>query len=170
MMRVPLTPLVFVCALPLAGCAGASSQYPTLEIRPGERVTGSFVPPSGDSNPMPAPVASADLLDQLGELRNRASSAHAGFQSAAPRARTLANAAAGSEVGSDAWAQAQVALADLDSARSLSAIALGDLDILYLDARLTGGARQEIDESRNAVLAILEEEDQVLAELRGVVR
>jgi len=170
MLRVPLTPIATILLLSMSGCAGGSGRYPSLEIRPGERVTGSFVPPPEDSNPQPAPIASADTLERLAELNSQAKQAHAGFEAAIPHTRELANAAEAAEVGTDAWALAQVALADLDSARSQSATALGDLDMMYLDARLTGGARQEIDGTRDAVLAMLEEEDRVLAELRSVVR
>lgn len=170
MQRVPLTLFAAIIALQLVACTDGSGRYPTLEIRPGERVARSSVPAEGDSSLRSPPAPSAQLVQHLAQLQGQASTAHAGFLSAVPLSRELADAAGRAEVGSDAWASAQVALADLDSARSLSAIALGDLDILYLDARLTGGARQEIDESRNAVLTILEEEDRVLAELRAEVR
>ena len=154
----------------LAGCANSAGSYPSLEMRPGERVSGTFEPPAPEAPPPPPAVASADLVARLAELRAEASAAHGDFLEAAPGARRLASAAAGSAIGSDSWASAQVALADLDSARSRAAVPLGTLDILYVDASIANEARSEIDSVRSAVIAMLEEEDAVLAQLRANVR
>ena len=153
----------------LAACASDSSRYPSLDIRPGERVSGTFEPVEPDA-PAPLPVASADLLTRIGELRTEAMAAHEDFLAAAPQARNAAIAASGSAIGSDAWSSAQVALANLDSARSRAAVPLGELDILFVEATVENEARSQIDAVRDAVIAMLLEEDALLAELRAKVR
>ncbi|MBL4717120.1 MAG: hypothetical protein JKZ02_01450, partial [Erythrobacter sp.] len=65
---------------------------------------------------------------------------------------------------------AQVALADLDSARSIAAIALGDLDILYTAATVQAEDATPIAAARMTVIALVAEEDDVLARLRAQVR
>lgn len=154
----------------LAACAGGSSRYPSLEIRPGERVTGTFEPEVPDAAPAPPPVASPELIARVSQLQAEASTAHADFLDTVPAARREAIAARGAPVASDAWASAQIALADLESIRSLAAIPLGELDVLYVDATLAGDLRAEIDTARDAVIALLTEEDAILAELRAAVR
>ncbi|HCJ22795.1 MAG TPA: hypothetical protein DHV64_14940, partial [Erythrobacter sp.] len=79
-------------------------------------------------------------------------------------------AAAGSAIGSDSWATAQVALADLDSARSIAATALGDLDILYTAATVQAQDSAAIAAARETVIALVREEDDVLARLRAQIR
>jgi len=153
----------------LAGCAGENGRYPSLAIRPGERVTGTFEPSAPASPAAPAPVASADLVTRLAQLEEQAKVAHAGFVTATPRAAALAGKASGSALGSESWADAAVALGELDSARSNAAITLGDLDLLYADATMAKDARAEIEATRKTVLSLLMEEDRTLADLRGKV-
>ena len=150
----------------LSACAGESSRYPSLDIRPAERIQGTANPVA----PIDVPQTPAVSGQTLTEITDRARSAHADFLAAAPGAQALAAAASGSEPGSNEWASAQVALADLDSARSNAAISLGELDILYMDARLSNQRLDEIDSARAAVLAMLTDEDQILAELRAGVQ
>lgn len=159
-------PLVsFLIAVPLAACATPSDRYPSLGLRDAERVAGSFDPDTAQAPP-PAPAPpSADLLARLAQLRQAAAKAHAEFLSAVPAAERLARAAG--SVGSDSWASAQVALAGLDSARSQAAIALGDLDVLYVDATLADEHRETIGAARAEVVALVEEEDALLARLRA---
>jgi len=164
----PQIALALAAAAMVAGCASGNGRYPSLEIRPGERVAGVVEPVAGES-PAPPPAASAELLARLAQLEDEAAAAHARFTAAAPRARTLADASQGAEVESDAWAAAQVALADLDSQRSLAATALGDLDLLYAEATLGMQARDQIDAARERIIALLREEDRQLAELRARV-
>ena len=167
-----LKPLVSLASLgTLAACAGTSGDYPSLQTRPGERVSGTFEVNGPDAQPAAAPApASADLVARLGELSASADAAHADFLEALPRAQRLAAGASGAAIGSDAWASAQVALADLDSARSRAAIPLATLDELYLEATVADTARGEISDTRDAVIAMLEEQDAVLAQLRSTVR
>lgn len=155
-------------ALALSACAAGSDRYPSLAIRDAERVQGSFEPDAAEA-PAPLPAApSAELLARLAQLREEAASAHREFLAAVPAAARLA-AAAGA-VGSDSWASAQVALADLDSARSKAAVPLGDLDVLFVDATLAAEQREAIAVTRAEVVGLIGEEDAVLARLRGLLR
>jgi hypothetical protein len=154
-------------ALALSACATDSTRYPSLAQREAERVQGTFEPDTAAPAVTPAPPPSADLIARLGQLRDQAASAHREFLSAVPGAERLAKAAG--DVASDSWASAQVALADLDSSRSNAAIALGDLDILFIDATLVADQREAIGAAREDVLRIVGEEDAVLARLRGLL-
>ena len=147
----------------LAACASESSRYPSLDIRPAERVQGTADPVA----PIEIPAQPVVSGDTLANITGQAQAAHTDFLAATPRARELVESALGSDTGSNSWAAAQVALADLDSARSKAAISLGNLDILYTDAHLGNQGLQGIDAARKAVLEMLNEEDQILADLRA---
>ncbi len=81
--------------------------------------------------------------------------------------------------GSEAWALATVALADLEGARSEAMIALADLDQIYAAEQIggtetTGSAPQAasgdglaIAAARDQVVALVAEEDAVLAALKA---
>lgn len=156
-------------AVPLAACASGGGDYPSLAIRDAERVQGSFEPAaSGEAPPAPA-APSADLTERLAQLRTEAASAHQAFLDAAPGARRAVAAGRGAGVESDSYAEAQVALADLDSHRSRAAVSLGDLDLLFADATLAFEIREPIAAARDEVTAMIAEEDAVLAELRGAL-
>ncbi len=107
---------------------------------------------------------------RLAALVEQAQQAHAGFMNNLPRTRQLVAAAVGSTPGSDSWAAAQVALSDLDSARSHAAIALGDLDILHIAATTEAQEKAAIDAARNQVITLVAEEDGVLTSLRARIR
>ena len=158
-----LSPLILAALL--SACATASGDYPSLAQRPAERAQGTFTPDAADAAPAPPVLPSADLVSRLAELRRQAEATHGEFRSATPAAERLANAA-GSR-GSDRWAAAEVALADLDSIRSRAAIALADLDTLWVDSTLEAGPREAIGTARDAVEGLIAEEDAVLARLRG---
>lgn len=159
---LPLAPLMLTAA-----CA-TSGSYPSLAQREAERVAGAFEPDTAAPVPPPPVAPSADLAAGLANLQQQASEADAQFRAATPAAARLA-AVAGSS-GSDSWASAQVALADLDSLRSQAAVALADLDLLWTDATLEQGApREAIGAARDAVQAMVRAEDEVLARLRGRV-
>ena len=150
----------------LAACASAGD-YPSLAQRPAERVEGTFAPGAAETEPAPPPAPSADLVVRLENLRREALARHREFTAALPAAQRLA-AAAGS-TGSDSWASAQVALADLDSLRSRAAVSLADLDTLWVDATLDGGAREAIGATRSEVESLVRQEDEALASLRARV-
>ena len=152
-------------AVLLAACATPSGEYPSLALRDAERVEGSFEPDTAQAPPPAPSPPSADLLARLAQLRKAAASAHSEFLSGVPAAERLARAAG--SIGSDSWASAQVALAGLDSARSETAIALGDLDVLYIDATLAADQREAIGAARAEVVRLVGEEDETLARLRA---
>ena len=157
--------LALLPALLLAACAG-SGDYPSLAQRPAERAEGTFeTPPAEEVAAAPAP--SADLIERLAGLRRDAAARHAEFTAALPAARRLA-AAAGA-TGSDSWASAQVALADLDSLRSRAAVALADLDAMWVDSTIELGPRDAIGAVRDEVESLVRQEDEALARLRARV-
>lgn len=157
----------------LAGCAGAGSgKYPSLAIRDIERVQGTFEPVGAEQLDVPkVEVAySGSLQDRLSALVGQAEDAHRVFTAAVPEAEQLANAGNDAEIGSDAWASAQVALAGLDSARSDVAVALGELDILHAAGAVQAEDVGAIDAARGEVLALVTIEDATLERLREHVR
>jgi len=167
------TCLVAVALGMLAGCSGTGSDgYPSLAIRPVERVQGSFEPVAVQQLDVPpVEVELTGSLDaRLATLVGQAEQAHRTFMAAAPKAEQQVTAARDAAVGSDAWAIAQVALADLDSARSEAAVALGDLDILHAAGTLQAEDVSAIDVARDQVIALVSVEDTTLERLRGDVR
>ncbi len=167
-----MRPLLALALLPcLAACATASDRYPSLAIRDVERAQGQFEPaPAAPLDVPEIPGASGSLTERIAALGAAAASSHQAFLASAPRAARLASAAAGSPIGSDAWASAQVALADLDSARSTTAIALGDLDSMMVGTAIQAQDVSAIELVRQKVLAQVGEEDETLARLRAQVR
>ncbi len=164
--RVSLT---LVLAALVAGCA-SDGRYPSLALRDAERAEGSFEPVTTDIQaPRPAPLATA-AENRLGGLVATARESHAAFRAAVPSARRAVAAGANGGVTSDAWAAAQVALADLDSKRSATSVPLGDLDILYVDSTLAFQEIEQVAQARDIVIALVAEEDRILQDLRARIR
>jgi hypothetical protein len=162
-------------ALPLAACAAGDRPYPSLERRPAERGYGSGQPVSSPAAPPVATVPSGDLTARLAALRSQALAAHRAFEAQqGDTARKIA-AAQGAPVASESWSVAQVALAQLESARSNAMIALADLDSL-----LVAAARSDVDaptpdlpaveKVRSEVTGWIGAEDEALVALRGRLR
>ena len=107
---------------------------------------------------------------RVAALRAQANRAHRQFLGSAGAARRAVSAGAGAARASDAWASAQVALADLETQRSKTAIPLADLDILLAAQATRFDPVREIAEARNAVAALVAQEDRVLAGLRSRIR
>lgn len=159
--------------LALSACASASATYPSLARRDVERVSGSAlpVPPEPSVPAVPAPP-SEELSARLAQLVEQARAAHARFDARRERTARLVAAGAGTSIASEAWAVASVALADLESARSETMVALAELDQLHAADRVSNynaesGDGVAIAASRDRVLGWIGEEDQVLAALRG---
>lgn len=165
----PTLVLPLICIL--GACAGSQGDYPSLAIRDVERAQGQFA--SGEPARLDVPPVEVDLTGgleaRLASLVAAARQAHDEFVKVTPRAEQLVAAASGSDVGNDRWAAAQVALAELDSARSRAAIPLGDLDTLYTAARISVEEVEAIDAARNEVIALVSAEDTVLADLRAAI-
>ena len=164
--------ILFPLALMAACTTVPGHAYPSLAIRPGERV-------SGTANPVPAPappLATAATGSQTARLRAQARAAHVRFGERRASAATLSAAARSAAVGSEAWSVAQIALASLEVARSEAMIALADLDLLYVTAKIDAvptqgsGDVDAIGAAREDVIAMIGEEDATLAALRGRLR
>lgn len=113
--------------LALVSCAAPKGEYPSLAPRPIER--------SSETEPnRPVPVATPDAsLDAaIVDAAARLKAADAEFTPAAERTRSLVSAAATAGVGSDAWLDAQTALAELDGYRAESTAAVSTLDELAI--------------------------------------
>lgn len=166
-MHCRTIPLLSLCAsLVLTACATDEGTYPSLAKRPQERITATWPPPPPPPPPAPAPLEAA-TLDRIDLLLAQARSADAGFRAKESRARSLVAAAAGAPLGSEAWAVASIAVAELEAARAKAMLAMSELDSLYADARTAGRDTAPIEAARQNVMAMIASEDEVLASLRG---
>lgn len=161
----PYTVLVPI-ALLLAGCASDRGQYPSLARRPAERITASFDTPEAPVEVV-RPAPSAAVTGKLGGLVGAAQAADAKFSSREPRARSAVAAGAGAKIGSESWATATIAVAELEAARAEAIVALTDLDTLFNDVSVNGEDATGIGAERDKVIALIGREDRVLAELRS---
>lgn len=154
----------------LTACANTGdTRFPSLATRPGERVSGTLTPA-----PAPAkPPATAATGSRLSSLKASALAAHRRFGELRARAEQLSAAARGAGVASEAWSVAQVALAELEAARSETAVALADLDSLYINAAneavptAGSGDLDAIGAAREEVSAWIGADDAILASLRS---
>lgn len=152
----------------LGACASASEDYPSLAMRDSERITGTMAVAEPASYE-PAPTAQT-ALESLAVLNQQARAAHAEFVAAAPAASRTAQAARNAGVGTQAWSDAQVAIAELESQRGQLLIALADLDRIYVSTSNAGEAIAPVAEVRNDIAALAEEENAVISELLQLVR
>jgi hypothetical protein len=180
MRRLPATLLSLLVFVPLAACA-AAKDYPSLERRPAERSTserqtGSATPVSPKTPPAPPAAPSVQLTIRLAQLVDQARAAHKLFAGKRANAERLVAEGGGGMPGSEGWSVATVALSDLESARSDAMLALAELDDLYttetIAASQTGDQARTtaVAGARDQVVALIGEEDDVLARLRGRMR
>lgn len=162
---LPVRLACLLLPLMIAACAAPQGEYPSLQIRAAERIDPNAEEPAP---PPPAPIP-AEVLAKAERLKGEAQAADAGFQRLAPGATAAAQAARGAAVASDRWADAQVAIAMLDSQRSKTASALADLDILYADRAVALESRDEIDVARQTVARIVAGQDATLNRLKGMI-
>jgi hypothetical protein len=99
--------------LALAGCAADVTRYPSLAPRAVEKA--GFVEPVA---PVAVATPDAALDSRLAGLAARLDAIAAGFAGAATVAERAAVAARGKPAGSEAWLDAQTALAQLDDWRA----------------------------------------------------
>ncbi|KQM66986.1 MULTISPECIES: hypothetical protein [unclassified Sphingomonas] len=125
-------PFVLPAAL-LSACAAPAGDYPSLLPRPIEKI--SLAEPV---RPVPVAPADAALDARIATLSRDAAGAKAGFDTAAARAGKTVGAAAGSGEGSERWLGAQVALAELDVARTAIDVPLAELERLAVDRAAAG--------------------------------
>jgi hypothetical protein len=149
----------------LATACASPGKYPSLATRDAERATGTLQP--AEAEPYVPPATPTETLDRLGRLTAEAQAAHQTFLAAAERARGPAAAGRGASEGSNAWSVAQIALADVESARSATMIALAELDRLYTDTELAGGDLSQIGPARDEAAGLVAAEDAALDALRG---
>jgi len=117
----------------VGGCAPMPDRdrFPSLLPRPIEsRSDAVQTPPPSVATPDPA------LDARLIELRGALDDAGRAFDTGYIRADRLANAARGSSAGSDAWLDAQIALAELDVLRTDTRLRIADLEQLTIDRAL----------------------------------
>ena len=112
--------------LALAACSTGAT-YPSLAPRPIERQL-DVVP----ETPVAIATPDAGLDATLATIDKDLQTAATAFAPAADKARALVAAARSAGAGSDAWLDAQVALADLDGSRTQSTAALSQLDTLAI--------------------------------------
>ena len=148
----------------LAGCASSTGDYPSLAIRDAERIAGTLEP--AQPEPYVAPPPPPAVLGQLDALAQLANGAHEAFLAEEPRASAAVGEARGAAIGSENWAIAEVALADLVSARSRIMEPLADVDRLYVDATVEGNALDSIAATRDAMEAQLAAEDAAIERLQ----
>ena len=162
----PCAVLAISAAFAVSACAGSSADYPSLAIRDAEIAAQQPVvaPP-----PAPTPTASAQVMARLASLTTEARKAHAMFQGAAPVAARLVRAGAGSPPGTDPRSSAEIALSDLRSLRSETSVPLADLDAMLAEASNAFEPTAEIAAARDDVKAMIDEEDRLLTELRGLL-
>ena len=144
-----LSTAAFILVLP--ACAADTANYPSLARRPAERAASN----TPTAAPAPVPTApDAELPARLAALIEQAREADTRFASRRAEAERAVAAGGGAAPGSEAWAVASVALADLDQ--------------LYAAARIaSSGEWATIAAARDQVTAWIGEEDHILAALRG---
>lgn len=175
MRRTPASLLLLAPVLSLAAC-GAAREYPSLDRRPAERLSGSARPVVPETPPPPPAPASADLTARLAQLVQQARAAHQRFSARRANAERLVAAGGGSAPGSEGWAVATVALSDLESSRSDAMVALAELDQLYAGETIAAaetGSRASVEAiaaARDQVTSLVGDEDQILAGLRSGMR
>ncbi|WP_188054868.1 hypothetical protein [Sphingosinithalassobacter sp. CS137] len=160
-MRCFVFPLVVLLAT--AGCSAESDRYPSLLPRAVE------LEDAAGMSPAPAPPATPDAaLDaRIAALAAELDEAQRAFAAAAQAAEARIAVARGTAPGSDAWLDAQAALATLDTLRAPALNVLVELEQLAI-ARgvagqpsypaLTGAieAAQPVSQAQGARIAALE--------------
>lgn len=164
MHRQSTIPLLAASALTLGACANDIAEYPALARRPMERVTGEIAPVVPKNEPGPAP--SAEAVGQIDSLVAAARAANARFRAHEGQASHLVRAATGAPMGSESWAVASVAVAQLESARSDGMVALAQLDAIYAAARVDAGDARTVANARETVMALVAEQDELISALK----
>jgi len=160
-MRCNTLTAALLLPLLLSACAKAAEGYPSLAIRPAERASGTWTPPPPYVPPAPPAAALANLAALAAEAR----AAHDTFTAETAQATRLVGAARNASVGSEAWAQAQIARSSLGAAHSRTLVPLASMDRIYVDASNAGEDLDRIAALRAEVVALAEQEDAVLAGL-----
>ena len=111
-------------SLLLGACSRDATSYPSLAKRPVEAM--DFADPPA---PPEQPIVADPALDaRIAALQTRLRSVASGFDADATKADRLARAAGARTVGSDAWLDAQTALAGLDDWRAQATAVAADAE------------------------------------------
>lgn len=170
MIRAVL-PLAAACLI-LSACA-TDVDYPSLARRDAERITGTLPPVDAEPEPpAPLPPPDAVISAQLSQLVEKARTAHGRFGEKRGRAERLVGQAAGSAMGSESWAVASIAVAELESALSDAMIAMAAIDEIHAADALAhyntpSGDAPVIAAARDQVMDWIEEQDRTLDALSG---
>lgn len=156
-MAVSIGPILVAGGV--TGCAGASDKYPSLAIRDRESAQGQFSPVAVTD---PAPVAPVASVQDINALVARAMESHTKFKRAQVSTTVLVGQVRGQGIEGNARQRALLLLADLTALRSDTALPMGDLDLLKAEAATTFAPTEAIDEARESVLELLEEQDGAL--------
>jgi hypothetical protein len=158
-----LSAVAFAAPVILAGCAAPSADAPSLLPRPIEQI--SFDEPEVKPVPItPDPALNAKIAAAEKVL---ASAAEA-FGAAAATAESLVAAAQGTAIGSDAWLDAQIALAALDNHRATSLATVSDLDQLAIARGVAGKPPYPaLNALREKAAAQVQAESQRIGDLAG---
>ena len=119
-------------ALALPGCARDTTQYPSLSPRAVEKL-GFAEPVVAVVEAKPDPALDTQIAT-FGQTLDRVAK---GFTDDAIKAETAAGRARGKAVGSDAWLDAQTALAALDDWRAQTSSLLTDVERVATDRAAT---------------------------------
>ncbi len=160
-------PLLYalIGALLTTGCAVDPDRYPSLAIRDIERTTGKFAVDIQRSETASPPSLSA--RPDVSQFIAKAQSAHTRFQAAQLGARKSVLNGRGQSADSLAYTNALLALAELSSLRSDTALALGDIDLMRSQAETDLMQADHIVAAQAEVMTMLTEQDAVMAQLWG---
>jgi len=157
-----VTALILPTMLLLQACSTRDG-YPSLAIRDSERVNMSMAAPEASLfTPAPAPQAMIDTLDLLAA---NAVAANGRFLAATGGVEASVEQAAGSAIGSEEWAVAQVEIAGLESLRSDTMLALADIDRIFVASVVDGAEFDAAAKTRNEIALMIAEQDRVISSL-----
>lgn len=128
--------LPIIAILLLGGCSLPDGEFPSLAKRSYE--TGNPVAEPPAAAEQISTVLPAELTAKIENLLAMHQKADSAFRNALGATRNAAQSAAGSAIGSESWAAAQVELSRLDVLRRDSVAALSDLDKLIALEREKG--------------------------------
>jgi len=160
-------PLLIMVSIPLSACA-TKADYPSLARRDAERITGTAQPaPSTPVLPPAPPPPDAQVSARLAQLVEQARAANGRFAAQRGQTERLVGQGSGSKMSSESWAVASVALAQLESARSDTMVAMASIDEIHAADALAhyntpSGDEPAIAAARTQVTGWIDEQDAVL--------
>ena len=148
-----------------SGCAADASTYPSLARRAIEQHY-DVVASLPATPPVPAPV-SATLSAAIRGLGGDADRADAAFRALLAASANVISSAIGASDGSEAWAEANIALSRLEAARGPAVLALAEIDRLAIEQALANdaGAVAALSVEQDRLAALITDQSQALAQL-----